>query len=468
MLGGEKAPRVLAMRANSARVVVRLRDGLDVPYTDDAASDLDLAARGAWRQLSARFPGVRMRRIFTTVPPERIRELEQRARTAADLLRWYFIDAPDVPQAHALQRYAATRQDLFVLAYVDPPGAETSRDAASGACSGAQGYLRPAPLGIDADFAGRLPGGRGEGQHFVDVEAGWMLAHERLRAHGTRRPLAGDNLAALRSHGTAVLGIVCGQQVNGAGCVGIAPHVASMNVSSVWHDHPSGRPRDQQFRQTALLSAIEALAARGGTPCTGVLLVEQVALYDVTVPVSSTRTTELRWDLPVEAAPLEFELVRLATALGITVVEAAGNGYSPALGAERRGVDLDRFLDPARADSGAILVAAAYASERTKIPASNYGARIDCYAWGDGVVTATARGPEDTSGCTNAFGGTSAAAAIIAGAALVVLGVAAAQPRARSLTGREVRARLAHGTRAARPGERIGVMPDLRTILSAL
>ncbi|HKZ73352.1 MAG TPA: S8 family serine peptidase [Steroidobacteraceae bacterium] len=485
MPAGEKALRPLGMRANSARIVVKLRHGIEVPYADDVASDLDRVVPGFWRELGTRFPGIRMRRIFTTVSPERTGELEALAsrRDAAressppDLLRYFFIDARSIGQAHEVASHLSQHRDVFTLAYVDPPGAETANGMPDDACGVAQGYLRPAPRGIDADFAARLPGGGGEGQHFVDLEAGWTLAHERLRDHGTLRPLAGDVKPSARRHGTAVLGVVCGRRVGGTGCTGIAPRVASMNVVSVWHDHPSGRPRDQQLRQTALLSAIDALALPGETISPGVLLLEQVVHYDVTVPVGATQTEELRWDLPLEAAPLEFELVSLATRLGITVVEAAGNGFSPGLGAERRGIDLDRFpplggpriFDRRQRDSGAILVAAAYSAGRRRIPSSNFGTRVDCFAWGDSVVTATSGGPDDLRGCTAVFGGTSAAAAIVAGAALVVLGVAdAARPSRPKLTGREVRELLGRGTRPARAGERIGVMPDLRAILSAL
>jgi len=58
---------------------------------------------------------------------------------------------------------------------------------------------------------------------------------------------------------------------------------------------------------------------------------------------------------------------------------------------------------------------------------SNYGSRVDCYAWGEGVFTTTS----DTNGqapATNLyrddFGNTSAATAIIAGVALSVQGMA--------------------------------------------
>ncbi|MGH8285873.1 MAG: hypothetical protein ACRETT_08915, partial [Steroidobacteraceae bacterium] len=216
--------------------MVKLHDGVDLPYTDDVASDLDQRPRGFWRQLGARFPGIRMRRMFTTVPPDRIRELSglaerldpEHRRGAPDFLSFFFLDARTTAQAHEVVAVLGQRHDIVGLAYVDPPSADTSVPPGD-ECAAAQDYLRPAPRGIDADFAARFQGGHGEGQHFIDVEAGWTLEHDRLRDHSTRQPLAGDIKPRSRHHGTSVLGVVCGRQVNGAGCVGIAPRVASMN-----------------------------------------------------------------------------------------------------------------------------------------------------------------------------------------------------------------------------------------------
>src|SRR5687768_15983472 len=47
-----------------------------------------------------------------------------------------------------------------------------------------QGYLDPAPDGIDAEFAWGRPGGDGMGQRVVDLEQGWTLNHEDLVGHG--------------------------------------------------------------------------------------------------------------------------------------------------------------------------------------------------------------------------------------------------------------------------------------------
>jgi serine protease len=454
-----RSERPVAIGATSRRVVVELRRDVELPYTDDIGSDLDFHAPGFWRRLGERHPGIRMRRMFTTVAPERLLELVTLARGAppsgdatVDLTRCFFLDARDARQAAELAAVLERRTDLVALAYVDPPSADAN--ARSGdECVAASDHLAAAPRGIDAAFAASLAGGRGEGQHFVDVEAGWHLDHASLRAYGLRAPLAGAIKRDARDHGTAVLGVV----------TGIVPHIASLHVASVWHTGPG---RDRQFRQDALIAAIDLLCRLGSDGrASGVLLLEQVIHYDALVPHRGTQV-ERRWDLPLETAAVEFELIRLASALGITVVEAAGNGFSPGLGAARQGIDLDdyprtRGMRASRdGDSGALLVAAASSDDRSRLPASNFGSRVDCYAWGDGVATA--------GSC--AFGNTSAAAAIVAGAALAALGIAAAaQPARPALTGREVRTLLrTTGTRAASSRERIGVMPDLRAAAKRL
>jgi hypothetical protein len=45
---------------------------------------------------------------------------------------------------------------------------------------GEQGYLRPAPAGVDALFAWTVSGGQGAGIRICDVESGWNFHHEDL------------------------------------------------------------------------------------------------------------------------------------------------------------------------------------------------------------------------------------------------------------------------------------------------
>jgi hypothetical protein len=88
--------------------------------------------------------------------------------------------------------------------------------------------------------------------------------------------------------------------------------------------------------------------------------------------------------LPVEVEQVVYDAIRAATDAGIIVVEAGANGS----------VDLDKFQDMNGRevlnrssrdfrDSGAIMVAAAGSrSPHGRLSFSNFGSRIDCYAWG--------------------------------------------------------------------------------------
>ena len=241
----------------------------------------------------------------------------------------------------------------------------------------------PHRTGINAEYAWQFNGGDGLGQQVIDLEQGWTLDHEDLVAHSAQL-LHGVILNGSRPHGTKVLGIMCASD-NALGCVGIAPNVNSLNVVSY---NRSNRP-------DAILAAIANL------PFGGVLLLN-AQLDDPGLE-----------GLPIEALEAEFQMIRLATALGIIIVEAAGNG----------GTDLDQFTDRAGnpvlrrsfRDSGAILVSAAtFSSPHKPIvrggrPICNFGSRIDCYAWGEKIDTSssTAVFPFSTTEYTGTFGMTS-------------------------------------------------------------
>jgi hypothetical protein len=73
---------------------------------------------------------------------------------------------PEVETAHALY-----------------PGPPPAIDASDDPRSKNQGYLDPAPKGIDARYAWGFTGGDGAGANIVDVEQGWNFNHEDLVGH---------------------------------------------------------------------------------------------------------------------------------------------------------------------------------------------------------------------------------------------------------------------------------------------
>ena len=92
--------------------------------------------------------------------------------------------------------------------------------------------------------------------------------------------------------------------------------------------------------------------------------------------------------VPVEVQSDVFNAIRLATAKGIVVVEAAGNGSSDLDNFTVKGKKiLNRTSPDFQGDSLAIMVGAC----NSKIPhgahpVSNVGSRVDCNAWGDHMV----------------------------------------------------------------------------------
>src|SRR4029077_14290406 len=94
-----------------------------------------------------------------------------------------------------------------------------------------QGYVGPAPGGIDAPAAWRR-GVLGGGIWFADIEGGWNAKHEDLPGDRITH-LGGIPMdSSLRAHGNAVLGEVVGRD-NGKGVVGIAPGVERVFTSSI-------------------------------------------------------------------------------------------------------------------------------------------------------------------------------------------------------------------------------------------
>jgi hypothetical protein len=346
-------------------------------------------------------------------------------------------------------------------AYVELPVSEPVVDPSDDPYSTMQGYLDPAPDGIDARHAWTVPGGDGAGIAFIDLESGWKADHQDLSDQAPAL-IFGSNKTTNDSdeHGTAVLGEVVGVD-NALGVVGIAPGVASVRLTS-WFDGVNGTTKHVA---DALMAAIAVLGF-------GDILVLEVQ-----------RGVNPAYR-PTEVDPADFAAIQLATSLGIVVVEAAGNGdfdldtYTDASGAKV----LNRGIPSAFRDSGAIMVGGA----RSDVPhdrlsvantgfwGSNYGSRLDCYGWGENVTTcgygdlaATPQGSPVPADYTATFAGTSSASAIVAGAALAVQGAAVAAQAPFRLSPAQMRTILAtHGTpQGPNQAGNIGVMPDLRTIL---
>jgi hypothetical protein len=492
----EKANNLLK-KVIKRRVVVIFQDNIKLPYEDGADKYIDELKVGPWRKLAKNFPGIKMNRVFKSLKPKRIQSLVDRAKKQspeykpAHFLGFFVVDCPPgIDQgavAKALSSWPTVRTAYISSGPIPPPSVTFNDERLS-----AQGYLEPAPEGIDAkyawDFAGGDGGGQGSVLQFVDLEQGWTFGHEDLQADPSWL-ISGLNQEYF-GHGTAVLGIVAAvANNNSTGIVGIAHNVPTKRVVSRTRNiiNPTtGIPVDGP--EDAIMDAIDVLNPG------------DVLLLEATTIVYDTSGMPYAWDMPLEAEDAIFLTIETATKSDIVVVEAAGNfsnefdNYShPGTGNKI----LNRSSGSFR-DSGVIMVGAATSSVPHKIHRwSSFGNRIDCYAWGDSIVT-TGDGWEGDfiDKYTNdpdvpaphgvpPFGGTSGAAAIIAGAALSLQGMVAQANLSNSYPPDQIREILCDknkGTKIFCDNEEntrtcyslnfedwtdipIGVMPDLKRII---
>lgn len=429
------------------RVVIKFKPTIDIPYQDGAEKFLDHRSKTSigWNKLSSK---LKLKRLFTSANPQQIKSLQQQTnkinkdpKSQIDLLDYFTVEVPKGVDAQKLAKQFR-QSNLVEVAYVEgtpvqPPAVNPDNDP----LSINQGYLNPAPQGIDAKFIWNYAGGDGFGVTVTDLEQGWNLSHEDLAAQNIQL-ISGLN-KAYYSHGTSVLGELVSKD-NTVGTVGIVPN-AKAKVVSQWRTNSTYSTAD------AILSATQNLSAGD------VLLLEAQTTY----PTQSGY-------LPVEVEDAVFDAIRLATNKGITVVEAAGNGSNnlDSLKNLSGKYIFNRSSSDFR-DSGAIMVGAGSSSyPHSRLSFSNYGSRIDCYGWGQNVTTTTGNIGQNTS-YTNSFSGTSSASPIIAGAAAAVQGITKARYGGYTYSPNDLRNILtysAFSTPSATTSDKIGRMPNLKAI----
>ena len=439
---------------------------------------------GEWTDVRA-LGAVDLAPIFTDVA--NVDRIEARARHTEPDYPWprfrnaFFLHLKPGADTQRVLRLLNNRPDIIRWAYED---AEPGPAASQAACIGPSGHLDAIQVGVAAQAAWDVEGGLGEHQICVDLEQGWVT-HARLAHPELVELLCGTMLEVALDHGTQVLGILAGSHLL-PGCRGLAPEAAAFRLASFLPQaavnanlltvpQPNAVPPATSIYD-AFTEAVKFLHDPNGqfpNSAGGVLLIER------------QRPTD---GLPMEILPLLRVLIRAATHTdGITVVEPAGNGFGtnldlvPGLPGSSSAFPLARLRGDD--DSGAIMVGSASKAltappgAHRRLLSSNLGSRVDCYAWGDGIRTPTfvfgpgGSIPAVSAQCDDNFGMTSGAAAIIAGVALQLQGIAAAHNVALSPSDlRDLICDPALGTPALAPvgkppPARIGSMPDLAKIL---
>lgn len=450
-------------RGNSGFIVIRLDGKALSRETDDAKTLAEMIDRLDLSDLAKLMdeydlgPG---ERLVRDVSPERLREMEERARQSEfpplrSLLSYWRLDMRGQTErmGEVLKRLGETPG--VVAAYQQAEFTDPAVNPANDPYNAQQGYQDAAPDGIDARWAWTQPDGCGQGIAVIDVERGWTLSHEDF---ATKSPslIAGDNRPGSADHGTAVLGEMIADD-NTVGVVGIAPLAGPVNCSSYWDD-VTGTSSDIS---NAVVAAIASLNAGDAL----IIEVQTIAPNP--------------FGAPAEYVDESFDAIRLASALGIVVFEAAGNGNQNLDTITNGGLQI---LNPASADfrdSGAIVCGAgedALPHDRAIWgggQASSFGARVNCYGWGRNVVTAGYGTLDNGGGDVNAeyadtFSGTSSATPIVTGAGLIVQGMQEAATGVR-LSPQQMRLLLSNPATGTAQGPNvagnIGIMPDLRAII---
>lgn len=457
---------------NGVEIVVVFRSQEDAPAALPEAAVPNAGTQAFLRQLRPLFspiPGVESAAV--PAAPE--------AQSTADEMRRYFVATTAPEQADALIH------DLIAVpnvetAYAKPaaenplaPGAApTMLEAAPQGptipdFSDYQGYLDPAPGGVDARFAWQFAGGDGAGVTIIDVEGGWQLSHVDLAVNsagllgGTQYPEV-----SWRNHGTAVLAEMGGDR-NDFGVVGIA-HGAV--IGTVSHGTIGSAKAIQLAAQKLKAGDIILLEMHRPGPRTNFQSDPGQQGY-----------------IGVEWWPDDLLAIQYAVQKGLIVVEAAGNGAENLDDAiydtPARGFPAN-WKNPFRDAriSGAIVVGAGappsgqFGPDRSRLDFSNFGTRVDCQGWGRGVVTAgygdlfrLSGVPDDEdSWFTATFSGTSSASPIVAGTLACVQGIARAQGQTLSPAALR-QALLETGSPQVPNGnQRIGRRPDLRQLVARL
>ncbi len=391
-------------------------------------------------------------------PADQLEELAERLRTDPLIEAAYVKPAGEPPEMTIVPRGAIN--DMQPDAADAPPATPSYMVR--------QGYLGPAPGGVDASFAWTLPGGSGAGIRVIDCEWAWRFTHEDLLQN--QSGVVAGTSSGNTDHGTAVVGVISGDR-NAIGVTGLAPD-ANIGASS--------------FVDQSSSQAIKAAADKLGRGDIILLEIHRPGPNTPNPPSGQFGFIAIEW------WPDDFAAIRYAVARGLIVVEAAGNGFQnlddPIYETRPAGFPASwrNPFNPANPSSGAVVVGAGapppnthgadHGPDRSRLDYSNYGARVDAQGWGREVTTA---GYGDLQGgmnqdlwYTDRFSGTSSASPIVVGALTCTQGVLRARGHRRlDSEGARRLVRACGSPQQDAPGrpasQRIAKRPNLRELIPA-
>ena len=383
-----------------------------------------------------------------------------RARTGQsvpDMRRWHHLTLPagtDADEAIAALRASGQVTDAYVAPDAAPPPQVQTPDTPD--FTTMQGYLRPAPQGIDADFSRKDSRIRGAGVTIADLEYYWTPDHEDLQLDPVATDLGKTAYPQYKNfadeHGTAVFGEIVAKD-NGYGVTGGVPEATLRGISPMRaRTTGTGGP---QYNAGAALTYVAQFLAPGD-----VVLIEQ----QTGGPNGGSRYVPLEWNQAV------FDAMKMLNGLGVVVVETGANGNENLDAPIMQG----RFDRTVR-DSGAILVGAGSATTHAALNFSSYGTRVDVQGWGEAISTTGSGGnlfggsaPANlTRRYTRSFGGTSGAGPIVTNAVAAIQSYLKATGRAPYTSAQLIE--LLRRTGTPQTGTRlVGPLPNLAAALKEI
>ena len=470
-----------------AEVVTRFKPEAGVRLVKSKLASISGADVTNVQNRLARVPGLALRRLFDQTEAallDQVASVAAATKLVVPDLSLYYTTEVAYEEASKLVK-DLIKEPLVEAVYIKPPAEPAGlfddelvtltaeAPPATPNFVANQEYLDPAPGGIDAKYAWTKPGGTGAGVSIIDIEGAWRFTHEDLllKLSGVVGgiPTTDPNW---RNHGTAVAGEISADH-NNLGVNGICPD-AMFGAISIFGPG--------QGSANAIKQAADHLKAGD------IILIE---LHRPGPRYSFQLRGDQKGYIAMEWWPDDFDAIQYATAKGVIVVEAAGNGAenlddaiynNPDSGFP---ADWTNPFDRGNRDSGAIVVGAGapppgthgrnHGPDRSRLDFSNYGALVDAQGWGR-EVTSTGygdlQGGSDENKCyTNRFSGTSSASPIVVGALGCLQGglksanLALLTPaNARSLL------RTYGSPQTDAPGlpatQRIGNRPDLRSMFN--
>ncbi|MBU1948639.1 MAG: carboxypeptidase regulatory-like domain-containing protein, partial [Candidatus Eisenbacteria bacterium] len=395
------APRVAALLRRAAAAF-----RLERHFSRDAAA-LDAERRAGQGRVGSRLPNLNRYARLTPLIPSDFSSREAllgilKALWADPAIETAFLEPRAVPAALGFDAFAGT---------FDAGAAFAGRlQERSPDYTPQQGYLDPAPDGVDAEGVWATAGGRGQSVKVLDIEGAWLWDHEDLPAPFFTAGGAIED-EGWRNHGTAVAGEIRAIG-NLYGVTGISHEVQIGGVS---------------IAELGTADAINTAAAN--------LDPGDIFLIELHAPGPNATGQGQFGYVCMEFWQDVFDAILVASANGRICCEAAGNGQQDFDDAVYMGL-FDRNVR----DSGAIICGASNGGALEPAGFTNYGARVDLHGWGYSVCTTgygNLQGGDEIEWYTDTFSGTSSASPIVTGS------VASLQGMVKAAFGIPLNARLA-------------------------